>query len=81
MISHGFTDQGGNPQIHEIDSVVGVLEPTGPDTLVFININGKEVTCRVAPNAVKSPGEHMKLMVDMSKALFFNPQTEDRIGV
>ena len=81
MISHGFTDQGGNLQIHEIDSVVEVLEPTGPDTLVFININGKEVTCRVPPNAVKSPGEHMKLMVDMSKALFFNPQTEDRIGV
>jgi len=48
---------------------------------VFININGKEVTCRVPPNAVKSPGEHMKLMVDMSKALFFNPQTKDRIGV
>ncbi len=79
-ISHGFTGQGGNHQIHEIDSVVEVLEPTGPDTLVFININGKEVRCRVPPNAVKSPGEHMKLMVDMSKALFFNPQTEERIG-
>jgi multiple sugar transport system ATP-binding protein len=78
-ISHGFTDQRGNPQIHEIVSVVEVLEPTGPDTLVFVNINGKEVTCRVPPNAVKSPGEHMKLMIDMSKALLFNPQTEERI--
>ena len=80
MISHGFTDQDGNHQIHEIESVVEVLEPTGPDTLVFININGKEVRCRVAPDAVKAPGERMKLMVDMSKALFFNPQTEERIG-
>ena len=81
MISHGFTGQRGNHQIHQIDSVVEVLEPTGPDTLVFININGKEVRCRVPPDSVKSPGEHMKLMVDMSKALFFNPQTEERIGV
>jgi multiple sugar transport system ATP-binding protein len=80
MISHGFANQRGNLQIHEIDSVVEVLEPTGPDTLVFININGKEVRCRVPPNAVKTPGEHMKLMVDMSKALFFNPETEERIG-
>jgi multiple sugar transport system ATP-binding protein len=69
MISHGFADQGENPQIHEIESVVQVLEPTGPDTLVFVNINGKEVTCRVNPNAAKSPGETMKLMIDMSKAL------------
>ncbi|UCE55803.1 MAG: TOBE domain-containing protein, partial [Desulfobacterales bacterium] len=79
-ISHGFADQRGNSQIHEIESVVEVLEPTGPDTLVFVNINGREVTCRVPPNAVKPPGEHMKLMVDMSKALLFNPQTEERIG-
>ena len=72
MISHGFADQAENPMIHEIGSVVEVLEPTGPDTLVFIHINGKEVTCRVNPNAAGSPGESMKLMVDMSKALLFN---------
>lgn len=80
QISHGFADQEGNPQIHEIEPVVKVLEPTGPDTLVFVNINGKEVTCRVNPNAVKSPGETMKLMVDMSKALIFDAETEERIG-
>jgi multiple sugar transport system ATP-binding protein len=79
-ISHGFADQGGSPQIHEIESVVEVLEPTGPDTLVFVNINGKEVTCRVNPNAVKSPGELMKLMVDMSSAILFDPDTEKRIA-
>jgi len=79
-ISHGFPDQAGNPQIHEIESVVKVLEPTGPDVLVFVNINGKEVTCRANPNVVKPPGEPMKLMVDISKAVLFDPQTEERIG-
>ncbi len=78
-ISHGFADQRGNPQIHEIESVVKVLEPTGPDTLVFVNINGEEVTCRANPNAVKPPGTFMKLMVDMSKALLFDPQTEEHL--
>lgn len=79
-MSHGFADQEGNPDIHEIECVVQILEPTGPDTLVFVNINGTEVTCRVNPNAVKAPGESMKLMIDMSKALLFDPDTEKRIG-
>jgi len=79
-IASGFADQGGNPDIHEIECVVQVLEPTGPDTLVFVNINGMEVTCRVTPDAAKSPGETMTLMVDRSKVLLFDPQTEERIG-
>ena len=78
-ISHGFADQGENQQIHEIESVVEVLEPTGSDTLVFVHINGKEVTCRVNPSTVKLPGESMKLMIDMSKALLFNPESGERI--
>jgi multiple sugar transport system ATP-binding protein len=80
MISHGFAGQRENPQIHEIESVVKVLEPTGPDTLVFVDINGKEVTCRANPNAVKPPGEPMKLMIDVSQAVLFDPETEERIG-
>ncbi|MEJ2658536.1 MAG: sn-glycerol-3-phosphate ABC transporter ATP-binding protein UgpC [Desulfobacterales bacterium] len=79
-IASGFADQEGNPDIYEIESVVQVLEPTGPDTLVFVNINGTEVTCRVTPDAVKPPGESMTLMVDRSKVLLFDPQTEERLG-
>lgn len=78
-ISHGFFEQEADHQIHEIECVVEVLEPTGPDTLVFVRINGKEVTCRVNPNNIKLPGESMKLMIDMSNALLFNPETGRRI--
>jgi len=80
MISHGFAGQRGNPHIHEIESVVKVLEPTGPDTLVFVDINGKEVTCRANPLAVSPPGEPMKLMIDISQAVLFDPETEERVG-
>jgi multiple sugar transport system ATP-binding protein len=78
-ISHGFVEQEANHQIHEIECTVEVLEPTGPDTLVFVHINGKEVTCRVNPNNIKSPGESMKIMIDASNALPFNPETGERI--
>jgi multiple sugar transport system ATP-binding protein len=78
-ISHGFVEQEASHHIHEIDSTVEVLEPTGPDTLVFVHINGTEVTCRVNPSHIKAPGETMKLMMDTSNALLFNPETEERI--
>ncbi len=79
QVAGAFHGQEGNPRIHGIECIVEVLEPTGPDTLVFVNVNGNEMTCRVNPNAAKPPGEPMKLMLDMSKALLFDPKTGDRI--
>ena len=74
------TSRKATREIHEIECQVRVLEPTGPDTLVFVSINGREVTCRVNPKAARPPGQNMKLMVDMSKALLFDPSSEQRIG-
>ena len=79
QISNGFPDQKDKPYIHEIESRVEVIEPTGSDTLVFVNINGEKVTCRSNPMATKPPGSLMKLMVDMSKAILFDPDTGERI--
>ncbi len=79
QIASGFHEQEKNPQIHGIECIVQVLEPTGPDTLVFILINGIKVLCRADPKTVKLPGETMKLMVDVSKVLFFDPETERRL--
>ena len=80
QISDGFPNQERNDQIHTMESKVDVIEPTGPDTLVFIKINGRKVTCRAHPNAAKRPGETMKLMLDMSSAIFFDPNTEVQIS-
>jgi multiple sugar transport system ATP-binding protein len=80
QIAAGFHEQESNPQIHPLDCQVQVLEPTGPDTLVFVRINDREVTCRVSPKAARAAGESMRLMVDMSKALLFDPDSEQRIG-
>lgn len=61
------------------DCKVEIIEPTGPDTLVFVHLNGKEVVCRVHPLKAKLPGEVQRIAVDLSKAVVFDPKTEARI--
>jgi len=80
QISSRFTGQGEDPKVHRIESEVSVIEPTGPDTLVFVNINGEKVTCRVHPTEVRQPGESIALMVDLSKAVVFDPGSGERIS-
>ncbi len=79
-ISDSFPHQEEDRQIHGIECKVKVVEPTGPDTLVFVGINEKEVTCRARPDEARSPGENMPLMIDMSKAVFFEPDSGERIA-
>ncbi|PZU85501.1 MAG: sugar ABC transporter ATP-binding protein [Shinella sp.] len=57
---------------------VDVVEPTGPDTLVVFQISGVEVTARLPPKQVNA-GKEANLMVDSSKVVLFDPQTEARI--
>ncbi len=79
QITDGAGAQGNHGSIQTLPCEVQVIEPTGPDTLVFVRINEKAVTCRVHPDAARRPGETMELSVDMSKALFFNPADGERI--
>jgi multiple sugar transport system ATP-binding protein len=58
---------------------VKVVEPTGPDTLVFVGLNDTKVTCRVHPGEAKSPGEAMDLVVDTTRAILFDPQTDRQL--
>ena len=58
---------------------VEVIEPTGPDTLVFAQLNGKRAVCRVHPGSNPQPGRPMDLLFDLSKALLFDPASGVRI--
>ena len=69
----------GAPHIHTLTLPVEVAEPTGPDTLVHVSINGAGLTCRVHPASAKPAGEDIELMCDLSKVVYFDPQTERRI--
>ncbi|BCL74657.1 sugar ABC transporter ATP-binding protein [Jeongeupia sp. HS-3] len=58
---------------------VHLTEPTGPDTIVFTQVNGIEVQARLHPRDARAPGAVLHLRPDMSKAVLFDPETEARI--
>ena len=78
-LSDSLPDMNEDSHVHELECEVMVVEPTGADTIVFVRINGVEVTCRVHPDSARRPGETMKLVTDMSKVFFFDPETGERI--
>ncbi|GLX88987.1 ABC transporter ATP-binding protein [Pseudomonas weihenstephanensis] len=59
---------------------VQVVEPTGPDTLVFVNLNGSKVCCRLAPDDAPHVGESLNLQFDPAKVLLFDANTGERLG-
>jgi multiple sugar transport system ATP-binding protein len=71
---------GDNPHVVSRSAKIEVVQPTGPDTLVLIHLNGTPVTCRVHPEAAPHPGQSMNLMFDLSKLVFFDPKSEKRIS-
>ncbi|TJZ65171.1 ABC transporter ATP-binding protein [Chitiniphilus eburneus] len=63
-----------------LECKVHLTEPTGPDTMIFTQINGKEVIARVHPRAAGRPGDSMRLKLDVRKVVLFDPQTEARLN-
>jgi len=68
------------PELLPLSCQVKVKEPTGPDTLIHVELNGVEVTCRSSPDHAKRAGEAMELSVDTSKMLIFDPDTGVRLA-
>ncbi|OEC36483.1 multiple sugar transport system ATP-binding protein [Pseudomonas cuatrocienegasensis] len=68
----------GQPSIR---AEVEVTEPTGPDTLVFVSLNQTKVCCRMTPDAAPQIGESLVLRFDPDKALLFDAQSGERLGL
>src|SRR5690606_20231968 len=60
---------------------VQVVEPTGPDTMVFVSLNQTKVCCRLAPDAAPAPGQSLTLQLEPDKVLLFDARTGERLGV
>ncbi len=58
---------------------IDLVEPTGPDTLVFTTLNDSVVCCRVHPEQACAGGSTMELAFNLSKVVFFDPNSEKRI--
>lgn len=65
--------------LHPLETSVEIIEPTGADTLAVIDLGGKEAVARLPAETAARAGERHVFMVDMSKAVLFDPRTESRI--
>jgi multiple sugar transport system ATP-binding protein len=79
-ITDAESARSGGHQPAEVRTVIDLVEPTGPDTLAFACVNGARITCRTHPRAGAAAGQPMVLAFDLSKAVLFDPATEQRIN-
>jgi multiple sugar transport system ATP-binding protein len=63
----------------KLDLQIEVLEPTGPDTIAMVKVNDQEVACRLSPEFDARVGENADLHFDLSKAVFFDSESQQRI--
>jgi multiple sugar transport system ATP-binding protein len=62
-----------------IRAEVEVVEPTGPDTLVFVELNQTKVCCRLAPDDAPQVGQTLELQFDPGKVLLFDAKSGERL--
>ncbi|WDR05258.1 sn-glycerol-3-phosphate ABC transporter ATP-binding protein UgpC [Devosia rhodophyticola] len=62
-----------------LTGTVDVVEPTGPDTMVVLDVGGQMISARLGSRERPHPGEPMTLNVDTSALNLFDPDTGNRI--
>ncbi|MEF2071090.1 ABC transporter ATP-binding protein [Consotaella aegiceratis] len=62
------------------DCLIEVVEPTGSDTFAVTKLGGKEVVARLRADARVKPGAAMRLAFNLDKTVFFDAQSQQRIG-
>ena len=63
------------PNQHDFDMLIDVVEPMGMETLVYFTVNGREICGRVNPNAGAEAARSMKLRADLSNMHLIDDST------
>ncbi len=66
--------------LFEGDCLIEVVEPAGSDTFAVTKLGGKEVVARLRADARIAPGQNTRLAFNLDKAVYFDPQSQQRIG-
>ncbi|MBZ9657376.1 ABC transporter ATP-binding protein [Phyllobacterium lublinensis] len=66
--------------IVEGECLIEVVEPAGSDTFAVTKLGGKEVVARLRADAPIAAGQKTQLAFNLDKAVFFDPQSQLRIG-
>jgi multiple sugar transport system ATP-binding protein len=70
---------GGDGDGPALSGVVDVIEPTGPDTHVLLDVGGQPVTARLGPRTGLNHGDSITLAVDTAAVSLFDPDTGLRL--
>ena len=66
--------------MESIQNLVAVTEPAGSDTYVTSTLGGRDTIARMRADAGVQPGQLMEFLINMEKAIPFDPKTELRIA-
>src|SRR6185312_8245310 len=66
--------------IAEGDCLIEVVEPAGSDTFAVTKLGNKEVVARLRADAAIAAGETARLAFNLDKAVYFDPQSQQRIA-
>ncbi len=66
--------------VQQFDNLISVIEPTGSDTYVATALAGKDCIARMGADVRMKPGERFRFAVNMDKAVFFDPDSTERIA-
>jgi multiple sugar transport system ATP-binding protein len=72
-----ITATGAGPRVR---CRIDLVEPTGPDNRAVTALNGTPVVCRIPADAGARPGEELTLAFDLSKAVYFDPDSDRRVA-
>ena len=72
-------DGAARQSAQRVDVRVDVIEPTGPDTFVISQLNGKRLVSRIHPGTTIGPSQTISLLFDLSKAVVFDPTSGERL--
>ena len=66
--------------IAEGDCLIEVVEPAGADTFAVTHLGGKEIVARLRADVPITAGEVSRLAFNLDKAVYFDPQNQQRIA-
>ncbi len=67
--------------LEQINNRVIVTEPAGSDTFVMTTMGGNDCNARMRADAQVQAGQDVIFAINMDKAIPFDPQTKNRIGL
>ena len=76
MITEPLQHKAGLAEVAVLQLKTLLTEAMGADTMVLTQLGDKELNCRINPSHSVQINQHSEFMFDMSKAVFFDPQTE-----